>query len=57
MRQAWITKDYEKTFGDDMFIIFLLVIICHVYTYVKSYKIVHVKYILLTVFGYTIKEM
>ena len=33
----------------DMFTILILVIISHVYTYVKSYKIVHVKYILLTV--------
>ena len=49
MRQAWITKDYEETFGDDMFITLILVIVSHVYTYVKSYKIVHVKYILLTV--------
>ena len=56
MRQAWITKDNEETFGDDMFIILILVIISHVYTFVKIYKIVHVKYILLTVLWLYHKE-
>ena len=34
MRQAWITKDYEETFGDDIYVL----LVTHVFKRYKTYQ-------------------
>lgn len=52
-REGWVTKGHKETFGVmDIFIIFTVVMVLKVYTYIKTHQIVHVKQVLFTICYY-----
>ena len=52
-REGWMTNGHKETFRGNGYVIFIVVMVLKVHTYVKTHQIVHFKQVLFTICYYT----